>query len=340
MTTPNCCDASCGCHAVTTAPATATAIVPAPAVPAPAVTTPSTTPISTPDVREVVREGYARIAQAGTWNATKATSAADPTGLTAEGSCCAGGGCCGPSTFTPEQLAHAIGYSQGELGSVPDAANRGLSCGNPTALATLRLGETVLDLGAGGGFDCFIAGPKVGTIGRVIGVDMTTAMLTKARANAQHYTRTTGLSNVEFRLGEIENLPVADASVDVVISNCVLNLSPDKARVWREIARALRPGGRVAISDLALLRPLPDSVRADVEALVGCIAGASLVEEIRAHMLAAGLVDVELTPKNEYVAALSTWKDPLYLSILERLSLGTTVADYVTSLDMKARKPA
>lgn len=333
MTNSNCCDATCGCHAVG---------LPAKSDATPASTATAVATVTSHDVRDVVREGYARIAQAGTWNATKPERQTS-TGANAApdaGSCCAGGGCCGPSTFTPEQLAHAIGYSTGELSAVPDSANMGLSCGNPTAIATLKAGEVVLDLGAGGGFDCFIAGPKVGPNGRVIGVDMTPAMLSKARANAEHYTRTTGLTNVEFRLGEIESLPVADASVDVVISNCVLNLSPDKARVWREIARVLRPGGRVAISDLALLRPLPESVRTDVEALVGCIAGASLVEEVRRHMLAAGLVDVELTPKFEYVQTLSTWQDPLYLAIVERLAQGTTVADYVTSLDMKARKPA
>lgn len=214
----------------------------------------------------------------------------------------------------------------------------GLSCGNPTAMASLKAGEVVLDLGAGGGFDCFVAGPKVGATGRVIGVDMTPDMVSKARRNVATYTKQTGLSNVEFRLGEIENLPVADASVDVVISNCVLNLSPDKPQVWREIARVLKPGGRVAVSDLALRHPLPDSVKADVEALVGCVAGAVLVEETRTMAAAAGLSDIVLTPKPQYIDAMTDWQDPLYRKIIESLPSGSKPSDYITSLDVSARK--
>lgn len=270
-------------------------------------------------VRGAVRAGYAKIAHGG---------------------CCGpdGGGCCGPTAFTPEQLARAIGYSAGELAGSPDGANMGLSCGNPTAIASLRPGEVVLDLGAGGGFDCFVAGPKVGASGRVIGVDMTPEMLTKARGNIAAYLLQTGLNNVEFRLGEIESLPVADASVDVVISNCVLNLSPDKPRVWREIARVLKPGGRVAVSDLALLRPLPEAVVADVEALVGCVAGAVLVEATRAMATDAGLRDITLTPKPEYIEAMTNWEDPLYRRIVSRLPAGAKPSDYVTSLDLFATK--
>lgn len=215
----------------------------------------------------------------------------------------------------------------------------GLSCGNPTAIASLRDGEVVVDLGSGGGFDCFVAGPKVGSSGRVIGIDMTPDMLSKARANTTSYTKQTGLSNVEFRLGEIENLPVADSTADVVISNCVLNLSPDKPRVWREIARVLRPGGRVAVSDLALLKPLPADVLADVEALVGCVAGAVLVEDVRRDALAAGLASVVLTPKSHYIEAMTNWEDPLYVKIVSRLPAGSQVSDYITSLDVVATKP-
>lgn len=249
-----------------------------------------------------------------------------------------GGGCCGPANVTPESLASAIGYVASDVAHLPEGANMGLSCGNPTALASLRAGETVLDLGSGGGFDCFVAGPKVGPQGRVIGVDMTAEMLTKARRNIAAYRERTGLDNVEFRLGEIENLPVADASVDVVISNCVLNLSPDKPRVWREIARVLKPGGRVAVSDLALVRPLPEPLRRDVEALVGCVAGAVLVEETRAMAAAAGLADITLTPKPEYVDAMSAWQDPLYGRLVAALPPGTKPSDLVTSLDVSARK--
>jgi arsenite methyltransferase len=280
-------------------------------------------------VRGQIRDGYARIAATGSWSSLTENA----------GSCCAGGGCCGPATFSPEQLAHAIGYSAGELAVVPDGSNMGLSCGNPTAIALLRIGETVLDLGAGGGFDCFIAGAKVGRTGRVIGVDMTPAMVSKARANIAGYAAQTGLSNVEFRLGEIEHLPVADASVDAVISNCVINLSPWKDQVWREIARVLKSGGRVAVSDLALLRPLPDGVRTDLEALVGCVAGAVLVDEMRALAEHAGLVDIQLQSKTEYIDAMTNWEDPLYQRIMAALPSGSRVCDYITSLDVTAVKP-
>ncbi|TWT45873.1 Demethylrebeccamycin-D-glucose O-methyltransferase [Phycisphaerae bacterium RAS1] len=284
-------------------------------------------------VREKVREGYARIAEAGAWS-PEADSDASPRST----GCCDGGGCCAPSPAGATGLAERIGYDPSDLAALPDGANLGLSCGNPTALASLRLGEVVLDLGSGGGFDCFIAGPKVGPAGRVIGVDMTPQMIGRARKNAAAYRERTGLDNVEFRLGEIEHLPVADASVDVVISNCVLNLSPDKPQVWREIARVLRPGGRAAVSDLALLRPLPQAVRQMVEALVGCVAGAVLVEETRRMMESAGLSDIRLTPKAIYVESLSELQDPLYRKIAEHLPAGAKLGEYVTSLDIGARK--
>ena len=290
-------------------------------------------------VRGQVREGYARIAATGAWSSFSGSSFSGSSLTESAGSCCAGGGCCGPATFTPEQLAQAIGYSAGELEVVPEGSNMGLSCGNPTAIAALRPGETVLDLGAGGGFDCFIAGSKVGATGRVIGVDMTPAMISKARANIAGYSVQTGLSNVEFRLGEIEHLPVADNTVDAVISNCVINLSPSKKHVWQEIARVLKPGGRVAVSDLALLRPLPDAVRADLEALVGCVAGAVLVEEMRALAEAAGLVEVRLQSKSEYIDAMTSWEDPLYQRIVAALPNGSRVSEFVTSLDVTAVKP-
>jgi SAM-dependent methyltransferase len=169
---------------------------------------------------------------------------------------------------------------------------------------------------------------------------MTAPMLAKARKNLAGYRQRTGLDNVEFRLGEIEHLPVPDATADVVISNCVINLSPDKQQVWHEIARVLRTSGRVAVSDLALLRPLPESVRNDVEALVGCVAGASLVPEIAQMMRSAGLVGIEILPKPEYVAAMQASKDPLYQRILEQLPVGQTLADYVASVEIRASKPA
>ena len=235
-------------------------------------------------------------------------------------------------------VAEAFGYSADELSAIPAEANMGLSCGNPTAFATLRPGEVVVDLGCGGGLDVFLAAKKVGPTGRAIGIDMTPEMISRARGNLAGYRERSGLDNVEFRLGEIEHLPVADASVDVVISNCVLNLSPDKPQVWREIARVLRPGGRVAVSDLALLRPLPAEVREMVEALVGCIAGAVEVDETRRMMEAAGLRDVRLTPKPGYIDALSEMQDPLYRRIIEKLPAGARAADYVTSLDIAATR--
>jgi arsenite methyltransferase len=277
-------------------------------------------------IHETVRTNYAEIARA-TLEASHAPSAPS----------CAPTGCCGARDVTA--LATRIGYEATDLGTLPAGANLGLSCGNPTAIASLTPGEIVLDLGSGGGFDVFLAGPKVGPTGRVIGVDMTPDMLALARKNTRGYHEQTGLENVEFRLGEIEHLPVADASVDVVLSNCVLNLSPDKPQVWREIARVLKPGGRVAVSDLALLQPLPPAVAEQVEALVGCVAGAALVADTERMMRDAGLVSVFLEPKPEYLQALNSANDPFYQNISGHLPAGTTPADYVTSLNITARKP-
>ncbi len=277
------------------------------------------------DVRNTIREGYAGIARAGERNIAGAAPGC-------------GSGCCCGSAVDADALAKTIGYSADELASLPGGANLGLSCGNPTAVASLRPGEVVLDLGSGAGFDAFLAGPRVGASGRVIGVDMTPEMLARARGNLPAYRQRTGLDNVEFRLGEIEHLPVADGSVDVVISNCVINLSPDKPQVWREIARVLRPGGRVAVSDLALLRPLPESIVQMVEAWIGCIAGAVLAEDTRQMAADAGLSDIVLTSRPEYVRAMSDAQDPLYRRIVEHLPPGAGAADYITSLEITARK--
>jgi SAM-dependent methyltransferase len=273
-------------------------------------------------IRKIIRDGYSQIAGTGS---TRRQS---------------GNSCCGSKPLTPEKLAQAIGYSAAEIASLPEGANMGLSCGNPSALASLQPGEVVLDLGAGGGFDVFIAARKVGAAGRAIGVDMTPEMLAKARNNISAYRAQSGLDNAEFRLGEIEHLPVADASVDVVISNCVINLSPDKAQVWHEIARVLKPGGRVAVSDLALLQPLPEGVRQMVSALVGCVAGAVLVSATESMVKAAGLVEIVVTRKPHYIEAMTDWKEPLYAAIIEKLSPRGKIADYITSLEIKARKPA
>jgi arsenite methyltransferase len=272
-------------------------------------------------VRRLVREGYSKIAQD--------TSASD---------CCTGVSCCGSAPQEAGKLAQQLGYSAAELQALPEGANMGLSCGNPAALAALQPGETVLDLGSGGGFDVFIAGRKVGATGRAIGVDMTPDMLAKARRNVAHYRKETGLENVGFRLGEIEHLPIADNSVDVIISNCVINLSPDKPQVWREIARVLKPGGRVAVSDMALLKPLPPEILKMVEALVGCVAGAVLVSETESLARKAGLSDIAVKIKPEYVAALAQFEDPIYQKIVEHLPAGTQPADYVASVEVTARK--
>jgi arsenite methyltransferase len=273
-------------------------------------------------VREQVREGYAKIAND-----------------TAAACCSPGVSCCGSAPPDADKLARELGYSVAELEALPEGANMGLSCGKPAALAALKPGEVVLDLGSGGGFDVFIAGRKVGPTGRAIGVDMTPEMLSKARRNIGGYRAQTGLNNVEFRLGEIEHLPVADSSVDALISNCVINLSPDKPQVWREIARVLKPGGRVAVSDMALLRPLPAEVLKMVEALVGCVAGAVLVKDTESYARAAGLANVEVRVKPEYVAVMENFEDPLYQKIVAALPAGTKPADFIASVEVTARKP-
>ncbi|MBI5093273.1 MAG: arsenite methyltransferase [Candidatus Hydrogenedentes bacterium] len=271
-------------------------------------------------IRQTVREGYGRIAE--------------ETGA----SCCGGGAssCCGSGSG--EALAERLGYDEADLATLPDGANMGLSCGNPTALAELKPGEVVLDLGSGGGFDVFLAGKNVGPTGRAIGVDMTAEMLAKARRGLGTYRERTGLDNVEFRLGEIEHLPVADNSVDVIISNCVINLSPDKPQVWREIHRALKPGGRVAVSDLALVRPLPKEIVDMVESLIGCIAGAVLVSDTERMAKEAGLTAIVLESKHAYIDAMTDWQDPLYQRIAQLLPKGTKPSDFVTSLYVSARK--
>lgn len=268
-------------------------------------------------VREAVRNKYASIA-AGV-----------------QSSCCGSGGCCGADATG---VAQAVGYDAANLEVLPDGANMGLSCGNPIAIAALREGQTVLDLGSGGGFDVFQAGVKVKAAGSVIGVDMTPEMLQKARRNIAQYRERTGLDNVEFRLGEIEHLPVADNSIDVVLSNCVINLSPDKAQVWRDVYRVLKPGGSVSVSDLALLLPLPEDVRSLTEALVGCVAGAALVDDTKAMLKKAGFRQIQLTPNSDYAHMMQEQASPLYQKVAKLLPEGKMLADYVVSLSIVAQK--
>ena len=243
--------------------------------------------METTDIRTMVRERYGRIAEGAT----------DPSS-----GCCGTG--CGCSSSSSDVLTE-IGYSPADAAVIPEGANLGLGCGNPLADADAKPGETVLDLGSGAGIDCFLAAREVGPGGQVIGVDMTPAMLERARANAVK----SGVMNVEFRLGEIEHLPVADTAVDLVISNCVINLSPDKPAVFREALRVLKPGGRLVVSDLVLTRPLSEQARNNVELYVGCVAGAMLKDEYLGAMRTAGFDSVEVVRENAYTVGAPSESD-------------------------------
>ena len=250
------------------------------------------------EIRKAVRERYAGIATGGKKSSQSSAPAVDccsPRQAADPASCCAPQettSCCSPQ----DAGSQAIAYSGAELRAIPEGANMGLGCGNPTAIASLEEGEVVLDLGSGGGVDCFLAANIVGKTGRVIGVDMTPEMLEKARENA----RKGGYENVEFRLGEIENLPAADNSVDVIISNCVINLSPDKSRVFREAHRVLKPGGRVMVSDKVLTRELPEDIKNSLDAYTGCVAGAYLKEDYLATIAEAGFDDVSILSEQAF----------------------------------------
>jgi SAM-dependent methyltransferase len=242
--------------------------------------------------------------------------------------------CCSACGSDAREFAKTIGYSEEELNAIPNDANLALGCGNPTALANLKEGEVVLDLGSGAGFDCFLAAAKVGQNGKVIGVDMTPEMIAKARGIAGKR----GVKNVEFRLGEIENLPVEDTSVDVVISNCVINLSADKPRVFREIHRVLKPGGRTAISDVALLKELPKKIRESIEAYVGCVGGALLVDEYKRMVESSGLRDVKVTIKGSSSCVEPATQDPMGRALVDSLEAGESLDSYVVSVYAEGRK--
>jgi SAM-dependent methyltransferase len=259
-------------------------------------------------IKEMVRARYGSIAAA-----TNTT-------------CCAPAvsSCCGPEVdSTSHDRARRMGYSEAELAGVPDGANLGLGCGNPQAIAAMKPGETVVDLGSGAGFDCFLAARQVGDMGHVIGVDMTHEMLKNARENAARI----GVSNVEFRLGELEHLPIADNSAEVVISNCVINLVPDKEQVFREAFRVLKPGGRLAVSDIINTTPLSAELQSDPALLCGCIAGAASAERVESWLTTAGFVDVRVTPKPESRELIKTWAP------------GWNIEDHIVSAMVEARKP-
>ncbi len=248
------------------------------------------------EIKKVVREGYAKIAKR-------------------QSSCCAPvTPCCG--TDRAEDISRMIGYGDEELASVPEGANLGLGCGNPVALASLKEGETVLDLGSGAGFDCLLAANKVGRKGKVIGVDMTPEMIQKARENA----RKGSYENVEFRLGEIENIPAADNSVDAVISNCVINLAPDKRKVFKEAFRVLKPGGRLMVSDLVLLKELPEAIKNSIEAYIGCLSGAIMEDEYLEAIKNAGFRDVKVMDETHYPIELMA-NDPSAKAIIENFNI-------------------
>ncbi|MCL5961225.1 MAG: arsenite methyltransferase [Chloroflexi bacterium] len=262
---------------------------------------------SNDEVREAVHENYKKVAQSGL-----AGCGCSPS------SCCGGDG----DTSAAERSL-AIGYSIEDVSAVPEGANMGLGCGNPQAISSLQLGETVLDLGSGGGFDCFLAAQVVGKTGQVIGVDMTPEMVSRARRNVGK----TDLRNVEFRLGEIEHLPVADGTIDVIISNCVINLSPEKEKVFAEAFRVLKPGGRLAISDVVATAELPSEVRQDLQMYSACISGASSIEELESILDRAGFVAIRVRPQDESRQYIREWAP------------GRKIEDYVTSATIEAVKP-
>jgi len=256
------------------------------------------------EIRRSVRKGYAKIAKGEVKSCCG--------GVEQEDVCCSGS----------KDRSRAIGYTESDLGSVPDGANLGLGCGNPIALASIKEGETILDLGSGAGFDCFLASHKVGKSGRVIGVDMTPAMLEKARANAKKGE----YSNVEFRLGEIENLPVADGQVDAVISNCVINLSPEKMKVFREAYRVLKTGGRLMVSDIVLEKELPECIKDSVRAYIACVSGAESRGDYLKMISDAGFKDVMVVEESKFSIA-GLLKDPEVQATIKELGLNADAVE-------------
>lgn len=281
-------------------------------------------------IKKIVRDAYAKVARQD-----DSSSAAGEK----ESSCCSTvSSCCGSADLA-QDISKKIGYSEDEIKAVPEGANLGLGCGNPVALASLREGETVLDLGSGAGFDCFLAADKVGKSGKVIGIDMTPEMIEKARENVEKGN----YENIEFKLGDIENLPVEDNSVDVIISNCVINLSPDKKKVFNEAFRVLKPGGRLMISDIVLLKELPDFIKNSIEAYVGCVSGAVLKDEYIEAIKEAGFEQVKIVDESSYPDDYID-NDPTAKAIIEKFNISLEevkeVARRVTSVKVNGVKPA
>jgi SAM-dependent methyltransferase len=275
-------------------------------------------------IREVVREKYGNLAKDGTSPSTASAEASccGPGAQTGESIPMASSGCCGPGPSL-DKMSTAMGYSKEDIHCVPDGANMGLGCGNPVALASLKPGETVVDLGCGGGFDCFLAAKEVGEKGKVIGVDMTPEMITKARENEAK----AGTGNVEFRLGEIEHLPVADNSADIIMSNCVINLSPDKSSVYKDAFRVLKPGGRLAISDIVATAQLPEEIQKDLALLAACIGGAATIDDTVDMLAKAGFQEIKVTPNEKSGELIQQWVP------------GKKVEDHVVSASIEAVKP-
>lgn len=273
------------------------------------------------EIKEKVRQTYGRIAvQDG--HASASRSCCNPPGATTQSH---GSGCCsGKGAINADQISAFLGYSQQDLKDAPDGANLGLGCGNPNAMAAIRPGEVVVDLGSGGGFDCFLAARKVGDTGRVIGVDMTPEMIGRARMNKDKVA----VDNVEFRLGEIEHLPVGDRVADWIISNCVINLSPDKNQVYRDAFRVLKPGGRLAVSDIVALKPLPEEVRKDLALVSACIGGAATIEDTKGMLAQAGFEDISITPGK------------ISRALIDEVLPGSPAGEYVVPADIQARKPS
>jgi SAM-dependent methyltransferase len=278
------------------------------------------------DIRQAVRERYGKVAISNNLAAItgRTTSCCGQSGSTASAKA-ATASCCGNPEITSQQLSALMGYSKEDIDSAPEGSNMGLGCGNPVALASLKPGETVVDLGSGGGFDCFLAARQVGSTGKVIGVDMTPDMVSKARMNAEKM----GTDTVEFRLGEIEHLPVADNSADIIMSNCVINLSPDKQKVYGDAFRVLKPGGRLAISDVVATAPLPDEIQQDLALLSACVGGAATIDDTVKMLEKAGFQEIEIVPKSESRQLISEWVP----------GESRNVGDYVVSADIKAVKP-